>query len=224
MVVDQQQSIAKQRSEKITAWLAVATAVLTLLTTLLGYLTVRAGQAKTTAESKADSLTSEIAEKQAQLDDVTAALKRLQASVSPMPTAPSPSGQAGKQLREDQLTVADEYCLDLDTQALNWRVHRCVGGRGTPDDDLLVSDFSAAIVGQNNVDFSIVDAASPDAFETCDSSTAYATELRVKQIPVGTRICARTTERNYAMLRVDRIDGSSTSLQSIAFSVRVWKR
>ncbi|MFG2037316.1 hypothetical protein [Dactylosporangium sp. NPDC048998] len=130
----------------------------------------------------------------------------------------SPSPEVGKQRRSGTLTLSFLYCADLDADAPDWLVTNTDCGNGR--DVLLGQDFQGLRAGKG-VELAVVQREQA-SFAGCRAEKALSAAVPYSQLQPKTLVCARTTEKNVALLEVVTIDGVPTQPEKITFNVTVW--
>jgi hypothetical protein len=189
-----------------------------LVSLILGYFLVKADQ-----EGDANRRT--IADQQATIDRLRAesgmwqVLAANPANPAAQP-APSPTAPAVRQLRSGSLVLPFLYCVDLDTPAAeNWRMTNADCGRGA--DLLLGQDFQGIRTTLGGLHRMFGEKVS---FEDCARLGPSDQPIPYSQIFLETKICARTSEDNVALLEVVAAVMQSGHPDQITFNVTVWAR
>jgi len=137
-------------------------------------------------------------------------------TVNQQPTAGGPTGTSGDggstestdgapvAPKTGKITLTETYSVILDSDSLNWDVH---WGCGTCD-LWLQGDLSAGYGG------ALVPLANDDqgAYKTCASATAYVHSVSSRTVKPGLRLCVRTTNGNFALVAVTKVDHGSGSV------------
>lgn len=215
----------ESRVKLLTALVTLVAAVATTFGVVWGVTAKKAGA----ATDKADSFSTEVqrlqqsnADLQKQLATTQKTLDDLRASAGSSgvePEAGGPASDAGGKIREGSFTLTADYCLDLESTEPNWSAAHGCPGAGNWD---LKFWYSAQVLEGVGTDFAVVDKAGR-SFAGCQAQTAYTTRVEARTVVKGTALCARTADRNYALLDVlsKAVDGAAT--QEMTFHVVVWK-
>ncbi|MFI6079116.1 hypothetical protein ACIA5C_47185 [Actinoplanes sp. NPDC051343] len=144
------------------------------------------------------------------------------------PSAPGVAASVGQVLRTGRLTLSENYCADLDTQAANWSVTESdcgTVGAIDGDGDIRNLDFEHGFYGPNNTDFAILDESTPGTFASCQGATSLSPILSDRKVVKGLRFCVRTTDHNLSLLDVVAVEHQDDQhdLLSVTFQVTTWK-
>lgn len=144
---------------------------------------------------------------------------------TPSPAEPAQSPSSPSHLRHTgTLTLNMGYAADLDSTNPNWNIAL----QGTSDaegSDLTVAtntgdDSGGEVSDQYNASLAITDG--PPTYATCEAITDYGAILTTGNTHTGTRICVRTTEARFALLKVKELRTNQGGITGITFDVTVW--
>lgn len=128
-------------------------------------------------------------------------------------TTPRP-GRTSTVLRQTgstPVTFADDYGIDLDTDAPDWGVNTSAG-------DLVLHYASSSGTNLGTYEMSLVDHVPTEA--ECDDATVLQSRLAIDQTREGVQMCVRTSEDRFAYVHIVAIDYEA---QTITLDLIVWE-
>jgi len=210
LTLSEAQQRAKQRGNAVLVkGLTLVTAVLALVTGVLGYKTVTLNQAKDQTQVVAVNMNNELSSLQAEFDALQTENMRLKAQLGvPGPTADPQAPTAATVRHSGQLVLAVFGKADLDSPSSDpqWDT----GGRDIQYVGSSIELFSSATA-------LYLDDKRAD-YETCRNTTGYSHQvISTDSVTPGGYLCAKTDQDRYSALRITLLDSSKIAFDVVTY-------
>jgi hypothetical protein len=135
------------------------------------------------------------------------------------PAEPEAADGATPKIRNtgDIVLIEDESAADLDSLAKNWRAPEGLSGTH----EIQISYEGGIRVSESGEGFAVVPG--PRSYSTCQSATAYESELTYESLLRLPSLCTITGENRHAWLKVVKVQTIDEKVR-VAMKITVWSK